>query len=68
MIANKKTNPKKFYEYVSSNDKYEDKIITLLDGDDSVSDSTQCAEILNKYFAYVFCNVSTDIIITNAEP
>ena len=74
VIANKKTNPKKFYEYLSSYDKYEDKTITLLDGELSgithrvVSDSTQCAETLNKYFAYVFCNGSTDLINTNSEP
>ena len=55
-----------FYEYVSSNDKYADKTMTLVDGEDSVSDSAQCAEILNKFFASVFCSGSSGN--NNAEP
>ena len=50
VIANKKTNPKEFYEHLSSNNEYADKPLTLLDGEESVSDSAQCAEMRNIFF------------------
>ena len=57
---------KNLNEYVSSNDKYSDENMTLVDGEDSVSVSAQCAEILN-IFLRLSSVVALLIHVINAE-
>ena len=52
--ANKKTNPKKYYNYVSRKSKYSNKKIVLKFHDEVETNDRKCADIMNNYFASVF--------------
>ena len=83
IICNKKTNVKKYYNYLSRKEKYAGNRISLKNNGRIENDEEKCAEILNKYFASVYTrgmsnlNVDTskipyidpmnDIIITVTE-
>ena len=54
IIANKNTNPKAYYRYVSSKDKYNHNKIILKNGSSTENDQKKCAEILNNYFSSIF--------------
>ena len=54
IIANKKRQPKKYYDYVGSKDKYCDTKISLKCDDAVVSDDRGCADKFNEFFSSVF--------------
>ena len=54
IIANKKTNPKRYYKYVNKKDKYLNNRIILKDGNEVIEDEKKCSEVLNNFFASVF--------------
>ena len=54
VLANKNTNKKKYFNYISKKNKYSDNKMTLKNGDNMVSDDKKCAEIMNSYFSSVF--------------
>ena len=61
-LANKiKSNPKAFYQYVSSKIKTKDGIADLIKEDGSLTiDDSEKSETLNKFFSSVFTNESTE--------
>ena len=51
-----KKNPKRIYAYINSKTKIKDSIKALKDTNDIITvDASQIANILNNYFASVFC-------------
>ena len=70
IICNKKTNPKKYYNYVSRKDRYAKQQIILEDAGHTHSEPGKCSEVLNKYFSSVYTtgnsNLNVDVSqITN---
>ena len=61
IICNKKTNKKKYYQYLSKKDKYRGNKIMLNNNNTIESDEAKCAEILNSYFSSVFTRGASDL-------
>lgn len=58
-----KTNPKSFYQYVSSNIKPKESVANLMDSDGNMTRSNEDkANVLNKFFSSVFTQESTDSV------
>ena len=56
-----KTNPKAFYNYISSNSKPKDKVSNLIKEDGSVTENAyEKAETLNEFFSSVFTREKLD--------
>ena len=62
IISNKKTNPKRYYKYVSKKDKYLDRKISLKQNNVIIENNDKCAEILNNYFSSVFTSGQSEIV------
>ena len=60
IIANKKTNPKRFYKYVSRKEKYKNNTISLKQNDKIESSPSKCANILNCFFGSVFTDGASE--------
>ena len=54
VIANKNSNPKRYYRYVASKDKYKDNSMSLLRFDSIETEPKVCASIMNDYFSSVY--------------
>ena len=54
IIARKNENPKRYYGYVNKKDKYLERKITIDKNGEHISDSAECAEELNNFFASVY--------------
>ena len=61
IIANKKTCPKKYYEYVGSKDKYSEAKISLKCDSNVITDDKQCAQKFNDFFTSVFTQGSANM-------
>ena len=60
VIANKSSNPKQYFRYVSRNDKYKDNSISLTRDGEVESDPEKCANLMNEFFSTVFTEGSSD--------
>ena len=59
IIASKKTDPKKYYNYVSRKSKYNNQKIILKSQNVIETNESKCADILNNYFSSVYtCGAS----------
>ena len=63
IIANRNSNPKQYYNYVSKDDKYSEPNLTLQDGDELVTNEGKCADILVQYFSSVFNRGGSNLAI-----
>ena len=54
IICNKKSNPKKYYNYVSRKDRYAKQQIILEDEGQTHSEPKMCTEVLNRYFSCLY--------------
>ena len=60
IIGNRNTNPKRFYKYCSSNDKYRDNTINLKKEGSIETDPQVCANIMNDFFGSVYVSGPSD--------
>ena len=54
IIANKKSNMKRYYKYVSQKNKYSDPRIVLNKDDAIITEEKECVDIFNDYFSSVY--------------